>query len=278
VDRQTSGAVRRRRAAALARRRRETARSARERILATADQLFYGNGIQAVGVQRLIEQSQVTRVTFYRHFPSKDDLVLAYLDQRTSQARSAVQRIIDAYPGDPLGALRAWAVALTEDGMVDEYRGCTFVNAAAEYAEPDHPVRLIAIDQRRWVNETTEQLLREAGHPDPAAAARLLMALRTGYVFSLGFEEDAGWAAQYLAACDRVARDFASLPGRDEAAVDAEVGPGDVAGHVAGQQQHEVGDLFRPDEPAGLRFRVASARVTARPMPGRPPVPRPVRR
>jgi hypothetical protein len=66
----------------LARRRQQQARSARERILTTADRLFYGNGVQAIGVQRLIEESQVTRVTFYRHFPSKDDLVLAYLDRR----------------------------------------------------------------------------------------------------------------------------------------------------------------------------------------------------
>jgi AcrR family transcriptional regulator len=59
-----------------------TARSARDGILATADRLFYHHGIQAVGVQRLLEESDVTRVTFYRHFPSKDDLVLASLDRR----------------------------------------------------------------------------------------------------------------------------------------------------------------------------------------------------
>jgi AcrR family transcriptional regulator len=188
----------------LARRRQQAAVSARDRILTTADLLFYGNGIQAVGVQRLIEESQVTRVTFYRHFPSKDDLVMAYLERRQQQARAAVQAIVDAHPGDPLGALRAWSVALTEDGMVDEYRGCTFVNAAAEYGQHDHAVRRIATGHRQWVNETTERLLAEAGHPDPAAAARVLMALRTGYVFSLGFEEEDGWAAQYLAACDAV--------------------------------------------------------------------------
>lgn len=202
--RPVGAAARRRRAATLGRRRQQSARSARERILATADRLFYGNGIQAIGVQRLIEESEVTRVTFYRHFPSKDDLVLAYLEDRMQRAQAAVQAIIDAHPGDPRGALHAWAVALTEDGMVDEYRGCTFVNAAAEYEPLEHPVRLLAIDMRRWVNETTETLLRRGGHPDPAAAARLLMALRTGYVFSLGFEEEAGWAEQYLAAYDRV--------------------------------------------------------------------------
>ncbi|MFZ0755980.1 MAG: TetR/AcrR family transcriptional regulator [Trebonia sp.] len=204
MRRPASGAARRRRADVLARRRQQQARSARERILTTADRLFYGNGIQAIGVQRLIEESQVTRVTFYRHFPSKDDLVLAYLEQRKWQARAAVQAIIDSHPGNPRGALHAWAVAFTEDGMIDEYRGCTFVNAAAEYGPPDHPVRTMAVEQRRWVNATAQTLLREAGHRDPVAATRVLMALRTGYVYSLGLEEDTGWAEQFLAAFDRV--------------------------------------------------------------------------
>ena len=61
--------------------------------------------------------------------------------------------------------------AFTEDGQVDEYRGCTFVNAAAEYGRPDHPVRVMAIGQRRWINEITERLLTESGHPEPQAAA-----------------------------------------------------------------------------------------------------------
>ncbi len=199
-----SGAVRRRRADSLARRRQQEASTARERILATADRLFYGNGIQAIGVQRLIEESRVTRVTFYRHFPSKDDLVLAYLEQRKQLARAAVQAIIDRHPGDPRGALHEWGVAFTEDGIVDEYRGCTFVNASAEYGRPDHPVREMAIDQRRWVNATTQALLQAAGHPDPVAATRVLTALRTGYVYSLGLEEDTGWAEQFLAAYDRL--------------------------------------------------------------------------
>ena len=204
MTRPSSAAARRRRAATIARRRQASARSARDRILATADWLFYHHGIQAVGVQLLLQESDVSRVTFYRHFPSKDDLVLAYLDRRGTAARAAVQAIVDAHPDDPAGALHAWAVAFTEDGQVDEYRGCTFVNAAAEYGAPDHPVRLMAIAQRRWINEITENLLRQCRHPEPLAAARALLALRTGYVFSTGLEEDAGWAPQFLAAHDRI--------------------------------------------------------------------------
>jgi len=178
--------------------------SAKARIMVAADRLFYGEGIHTVGVQRVIEESEVTRVTFYRHFPSKDDLVLAYLARRAERARAAVTTLIAAHPGDPRGALHAWAVAFVNDGVIDEYRGCTFVNAAAEYAEPDHPVRVRAIEQRRWINQVTEDLVRQVGHPDPRAATRELLALRTGYVYSVGLEEPQGWEADFLAAHDRI--------------------------------------------------------------------------
>src|ERR1700759_3088851 len=109
VTRPSSAAARRRRAATIARRRQASARSARDRILATADRLFYQNGIQAVGVQLLLQESDVSRVTFSRPFPSKDDLVLAYLARRGQAARAAVQGIVDAHPDDPVAALHAWA-------------------------------------------------------------------------------------------------------------------------------------------------------------------------
>jgi AcrR family transcriptional regulator len=187
----------------------------------------------------------VTRATFYRHFPSKDDLVLAYLDRRGQRARAAVQAIVDNHPGDPCGALHAWAVAFAEDGQIDEYRGCTFINAAAEYGRPDHPVRLMAIAQRRWINQTTEALLREAGHPDPVAAARILQALRTGYVFSTGLEEDAGWAGQFLAAHDRIARTgpLQALLGQPGQARLGDLAPAGVDGEgVTPVELRQVGD------------------------------------
>ena len=155
-------------------------------------------------MQRMVDESAVTRVTFYRHFPSKDDLVLAYLELRAERARQAVDRILAQHPDDPKAALRAWAVAFVNDGVIDEYRGCAFVNAAAEYSDLRHPVRARAVAQREWVNGVTERLLRAAGHPEPKRATRLLMALRTGYVFSAGLEEPAGWAEDFLAAQARI--------------------------------------------------------------------------
>ena len=202
--RPSTAAGRRRQALVIARRARAGSTSARQRILTTADRLFYGEGIQATGVQRVVEEAEVTRVTFYRHFPSKDDLVLAYLDARATRAHAAVQRILDAHADDPRAALLAWNQAVVDDGVIDEYRGCTFVNAAAEYGDSAHPVRRAAIAQRTWVNDTTRRLLTEAGHPDPEVAARTLLALRTGFVFASGLEDPPEGARDFLAACERV--------------------------------------------------------------------------
>src|SRR4051812_10111022 len=88
---------------------------ARERILLTADRLFYNEGIHAVGIQRVVQEAGVTRVTLYRHFPSKDDLVAAYLDRRGEYDHGQVDAIIDAHPDDPRTALGELATALTRD-------------------------------------------------------------------------------------------------------------------------------------------------------------------
>src|SRR3954463_6608404 len=106
---------------------------ARERILQTADRLFYDEGIHAVGIQRIVEESAVTRVTLYRHFPSKDDLVAAYLDRRAAYDHAQIDGIIEAHPDDPRRALTEMATALTRDDFAAVQRGCPFINASAEF-------------------------------------------------------------------------------------------------------------------------------------------------
>ena len=82
---------------------------ARLRILETVDRLFYDEGIRSVGVHRVVEESQVTRVTLYRHFPTKDDLVVAYLRRRADRDRQQVGHVLEAHFGSPRDALRALA-------------------------------------------------------------------------------------------------------------------------------------------------------------------------
>ncbi|GAB2966018.1 TetR/AcrR family transcriptional regulator [Amycolatopsis acidiphila] len=152
----------------------------RERILAAADALFYAEGIRAVSADRIIAEAQVSKVTFYRHFPAKDDLVLAYLQGRAEWERSVVEQARAARPGDPAAALTLLAEAIAETSCAAGFRGCPFINAAAEYADPGHPVRRTVAAHRAWFAGLLTELLAELGVAAPAPAVEHLMMLRDG--------------------------------------------------------------------------------------------------
>jgi AcrR family transcriptional regulator len=179
---------------------------ARERILTTADRLFYNEGIHAIGIQRIIAESQVTRVTLYRHFPAKDDLISAYLERRAEYDRDQVAGIIDAHPDDPRLALTELATALTRDDFAAMRRGCPFINASAEFVGA-HPARLHAYDIRHWVTERIEELLTRLGHPDPRATAAQLMMVRTGAVVSGALDRDERLNENFLTCWDKLIDD-----------------------------------------------------------------------
>ncbi len=162
---------------------------ARERILATADRLFYDEGIHAVGIQRVIAEASVTRVTLYRHFPSKDDLISAYLERRAQHDRTQITGIIESHRGEPRRALTELATALTRDDFGAVKRGCPFINASAEFVG-NHPALRQAHEIRRWVTDRLEELLAVVGHRDPHGTAAQLMMVRTGAVVSGALDSD----------------------------------------------------------------------------------------
>ena len=179
---------------------------ARERILATADRLFYDEGIHAVGIQRIVSEAGVTRVTLYRHFPSKDDLIAAYLDRRAAYDRGQVGGVLEEYAEDPRGALTELAEVLTRDDFAAMRRGCPFINASAEFTG-SHTSRVHAREIRRWVTERLEELLRRLEHRDPRAAAEQLMMVRTGAVVSGALDGNDRLNDDFLAAWDAVIDD-----------------------------------------------------------------------
>jgi AcrR family transcriptional regulator len=178
--------------------------AARDRILAAADRLFYSEGIHSVGVHRLVEESAVTRVTFYRHFPSKDDLIAGYLEERASRARRRISQVLEDSKGDARAALLALGRVFTSETFADEYRGCPFVNASAEFAAPGHPARVLATAQRAWITVTIERLLRDMGHRTPAETARQLLMLQTGAIFGVAIDDTPGLDGIFLEAWDRL--------------------------------------------------------------------------
>ncbi|CCH86663.1 Transcriptional regulator, TetR family [Modestobacter italicus] len=187
---------------------------ARERILSTADRLFYNEGIHAVGIHRVVEEAAVTRVTLYRHFPSKDDLISAYLERRAQYDRDQVGGLIARHPDDPRRVLTELATALTADDFAAMSRGCPFINASAEFTG-SHPARLHAREIRRWVTAELEGLLLRLGHRSPAATADQLMMLRTGAVVSGALDGNEGLDDHFLAGWEKLIDD--GLPGRSPA-------------------------------------------------------------
>jgi AcrR family transcriptional regulator len=153
---------------------------ARERLLTTASELFYAEGINNVGVNRIVSASKVTLATFYRHFPSKQDLVVSYL-QRIHEhlVERADQYAASAQGRDLVEAFRADVIA--EIGHPD-YRGCAFINAASEFEDPQSPVRRVVAEHRQWYYERLRRAFADAGHTSPANPARHFVMLRDGAV------------------------------------------------------------------------------------------------
>ncbi|GAA5161779.1 TetR/AcrR family transcriptional regulator [Pseudonocardia eucalypti] len=157
---------------------------ARERLLSTASGLFYREGIRAVGVERILAEAPATRATFYRHFPSKEDLVLAYLRGVDAHIRAEVQAAVDAAPA-PADALRAIGTTVADDLARPEFRGCAFLKAAAEYPDPSDPVRQVILDHRSWYVTTLAELFTQVfedspRRPNPEHAARHFVMMRDG--------------------------------------------------------------------------------------------------
>ncbi|MEO3802109.1 helix-turn-helix domain-containing protein [Nonomuraea sp. B1E8] len=152
---------------------------ARARLLDTATRLFYTEGIHAVGIDRIVAEAQVTRATLYRHFPGKEDLILAYLNE-TDQA---VRGVTDAAIAGGLSAadtVRAIGRSIAQSIQSPGFRGCAFLNAVAEYPDADHPVHQAVIAHRQWFLDTVTELLARIRETPAEPAARHFVMLRDG--------------------------------------------------------------------------------------------------
>ncbi len=158
--------------------------SARERILLTAHDLFYRHGIRATGIDRVIAESSVTKVTFYRHFPSKHELILAFLEFRHQRWMDWFDTALQRH-GDDLDAL---AVSLQEWLSADDFRGCAFLNSVTELAEELPEVLEITRRHKQQMVERIARLL-------PASRNRMrdahsLALLVDGVIVHAQFEDD----------------------------------------------------------------------------------------
>ncbi|WP_285585587.1 TetR family transcriptional regulator [Herbidospora sp. NBRC 101105] len=156
---------------------------ARARLLGTATRLFYMEGLHSVGIDRIVAEAKVTRATLYRHFTGKDELVVAYLREADQAIRDRVDEAIAS--GRPAAEiLRIVATAIAEDIGSPGFRGCAFLNAVAEYPDPEHPVHQAVLAHRQWFLRTVTDLLAQSGKTPPELAGRHFVMLRDGAMAS----------------------------------------------------------------------------------------------
>ena len=148
----------------------------RERILDTAAALFYSEGIRAVSADRIIAAAGTTKVTFYRHFRTKEDLVVAYLQAQSARIRAAAAGLSD----DPRTGLLQLAEAMGAETCIPGFRGCPFINAAAEYPDAGSPVRAVVTEHRQWLHAEVSRRIAQLGAAEPDRLADQLLMLRDG--------------------------------------------------------------------------------------------------
>ena len=149
---------------------------ARERLVRAAEELFYSEGIRAVGVERLLAASGVGRASFYRHFTSKDDLVVAIVRGYGEQWRGWLEQEVTARGGAPLAVFDA----LAEQHAAPEFRGCASINAMVEAADSGSAAHGVAAENKEAVVDYLDGLLAAAGHDEHRALAEQFMLLIDG--------------------------------------------------------------------------------------------------
>jgi AcrR family transcriptional regulator len=143
----------------------------RERILAAARELFYRRGIHAVGVDAIAEAAGTNKMTLYRHFASKDELVAECLRGVAREIDAEWDAIAAAHQGDPRGQLLAWLQHVARWFARESGRGCALANAAIELPDQDHPARQVVRQHKSAAKQRLANLCRDAGLSDPEALA-----------------------------------------------------------------------------------------------------------
>ena len=166
-------------------------RPAAERVLRSASELFYRDGIAATGVDTIVEHAGVAKRTLYNNFGGKDELVAAYLRDRDERWRASLKEVTDRYE-DPEEKLLAAFEAYGEWLVGDEYRGCAFINAASEIADPSHPARAVALSHKSGVKEHLERLAAESGLREPDILAEKLLLLLEGATITASMRKGRG--------------------------------------------------------------------------------------
>jgi len=188
----------------------------RERILATANDLFRKHGLRGIGVDAIAEAAGTNKMTLYRHFGSKDDLVVCCLESVAAESDELWGRLRQQHPGDPKAQLYGWLRHGSSCGGSDG-RGCSIANAAIELTDRDHPARKVISDFKRGQRDHLAGICRAAGIPAAEALADALSLLQEGALSARQSMGPDGLSASFVSAGEAVIASFAG--GRSDAPV-----------------------------------------------------------
>lgn len=176
----------------------------RDELVRKALEVFYRDGFHATGMDKLVVETGVSKTSMYKHFRTKEELILAALRLRDEIFRNWFLRRVEELADTPAGKLIAGFDALAEWFEEDNYRGCMFIKAGAEYQETDHPIHAQAAEHKRLLLEHFTTLARAAGARDPEVLGCQIMLLKEGAIVTSSLlnncapAEDAKQAAQIL--------------------------------------------------------------------------------
>lgn len=180
-------------------------KTAGDRVFEVAADLFYREGIRAVGVDTIVKQAGVAKISLYRNFDSKDDLIVAYLEKRNADYWRNVDRVLATKRDDPRAHLRALISYIAGRTTTPGYRGCPFINYTSEFPDASHPGHRIVDDNKREMRRRLADLTAAIGALRPAQLADALFLLIEGaYASSQTLGGRNGPAANLLWAAEAI--------------------------------------------------------------------------
>ena len=161
----------------------------KQRILETAERLFYAEGVRSVGIDRIIAEASVAKMTLYNHFPSKDDLILAVLQYREGQVGDFFESAIEHHVSAGTDRLSAFFAALRDWFETPGFRGCSFINAAVELADCRHPASQFAAAHKCRFREMIEEIVRETASRKATSVVPAIFMLVEGAIVTAVMEQ-----------------------------------------------------------------------------------------
>ncbi len=167
----------------------ETKSKARQRIVETAERLFYAEGVRSVGIDRIIAEAEVAKMTLYNHFSSKDDLILAVLQFREVKFGGMFEKWMERHVKKGTDRFEAFFAALKDWFDSPGFRGCAFINAVVELADARHAASQFSAEHKERFHEMLKEIITETGGKKAASAAPAIALMVEGAIVTAVMEQ-----------------------------------------------------------------------------------------